>query len=104
MNKEWEIVEWNQYNLPEGKKKSTCPICSHTRRKKNDPCLSIFWEDERAYCNHCSTTLQIHKMVEKGTLEGSYEWFVEKARQKGVKVWEKTDADLYQMWRKWKNR
>jgi hypothetical protein len=37
------IEKYNQYNLPEDKKTSTCPICSQHRKKKTDKCLMIDW-------------------------------------------------------------
>ena len=40
---------------PEGSNRTTCPMCSHTRRKADDRCLSIYprdgWVDWK--CHHC---------------------------------------------------
>jgi twinkle protein len=56
----FEIDVNNQYNLPVGKKYSTCPLCSADRKKSNDKCLSIYWDTALARCNHCGELLQIH--------------------------------------------
>jgi twinkle protein len=39
-----------------GSQKITCPECSHTRRNKADPCLSVTIDDEGVtwLCHHCS--------------------------------------------------
>lgn len=39
----------------EGSQKVTCPRCSHQRRNKADPCLSITIDDDGAtwHCHHC---------------------------------------------------
>src|SRR5579883_1145885 len=39
----------------EGSRKIVCPSCSHTRRNKSDPCLSVTIDDEGAtwLCHHC---------------------------------------------------
>lgn len=36
-----------------GEVHTTCPQCSHTRKKKKDKCLSINLEKQVWYCNHC---------------------------------------------------
>src|SRR5690242_12251784 len=39
----------------DGNHKLACPKCSHTRRKRSDPCLSLTIEGDRALwlCHHC---------------------------------------------------
>ena len=39
----------------EGNQKLVCPKCSHTRRKRGDPCLSLTIDGDRAVwlCHHC---------------------------------------------------
>ena len=41
-----------------GHHKVVCPQCSHARRKKNDPCLSVTISDDDCvfYCHHCNWT------------------------------------------------
>src|SRR5690606_1139569 len=34
--------------------KTTCPECSHTRKKKKDPCLSVNVEEGWFRCHNCS--------------------------------------------------
>lgn len=40
---------------PQDSRKTTCPVCSHTRAKQDERCLSIYpkagWVDWR--CHHC---------------------------------------------------
>jgi rubredoxin len=40
---------------PEGSNRTTCPECSHQRRKDTDRCLSVFTEGNRVewVCRHC---------------------------------------------------
>lgn len=42
------------------KRYSTCPECSHTRRKSKDKCVSWRVEEKRGHCWHCSTTFFEH--------------------------------------------
>lgn len=37
-----------------GNVKVPCPRCSHTRKQKNDPCLSVLIEEGVYNCHHCS--------------------------------------------------
>src|SRR5689334_10019670 len=39
----------------QGNHKIPCPRCSHTRKKRTDPCLSLTIERDRAvwHCHHC---------------------------------------------------
>ena len=37
-----------------GEQDTTCPKCSHTRKKKNDPCLSVNIDRGTWFCHHCS--------------------------------------------------
>jgi hypothetical protein len=59
----FEIEIYNQYGLDEKKKYNLCPVCSHTRRPKNQKqrCLMTNWERGLATCQHCHTVLQLHK-------------------------------------------
>jgi len=36
-----------------GEIKTTCPECSPTRKKKNDPCLAVNLDKQTWYCHHC---------------------------------------------------
>ena len=48
-----EFIEWKDINH-NGKKRSVCPKCSHTRHKnKTDKCLSINHDKGTAFCHHC---------------------------------------------------
>lgn len=56
----FEIEEYNIYNLNTKKRTSTCPKCSHTRKKKKQECLMIDWGRGLATCQHCGEVLQLH--------------------------------------------
>ena len=65
MHQHFEIEINNQYNLPENAKYSTCPLCSHTRKKSTQKCLQLFWDAGLAKCNHCGELLQLHTYKKK---------------------------------------
>lgn len=62
----FDIDKWNQYGLPEGEKRSTCPKCSHTRKKKDEKCLLLDWDRGLGTCIHCSEVIQLHTYKRKG--------------------------------------
>lgn len=47
----WELIEVK--GSQRGAKKTTCPLCSHTRKKKTDPCLSVNFDTGKAKCWNC---------------------------------------------------
>jgi len=57
----FKIERFNIHNLPENVKSSTCPLCSHDRKKKADKCLTINWEKGLANCWHCGEVIQLHE-------------------------------------------
>lgn len=65
----FEIDEFNVHNIPLKAKYHTCPKCSHTRKKKTQKCMSVFWDTGLGQCSHCGETTQLHtykkKQVEK---------------------------------------
>lgn len=64
MNNDKFIIEkYNQYNLDKNKKYNLCPICSHTRSKRNQKqrCLMTNWERGLATCQHCGNVIQLHR-------------------------------------------
>jgi len=48
---DWELIEVSGSRT--GDKVTTCPVCSHTRKKKKDKCLSVSFTLGKAYCHHC---------------------------------------------------
>ena len=51
-----KFIDWNSIEVKgnrTGSKKTTCPACSHERRNKKDPCLSVDFEKGLAHCFHC---------------------------------------------------
>jgi twinkle protein len=49
------MINWNEIKLKSGSGnyKTTCPACSHTRKNKNDPCLSVNPTKGAAKCWNC---------------------------------------------------
>jgi twinkle protein len=62
------IDNFNQHKLEEGKKQGICPVCSHTRKPKNQKakCASYDWERGLGTCHNCNTTFQLHTYKRKG--------------------------------------
>ncbi len=56
----FEVEQYNIHGLKDGCKTSTCPVCSHTRKKKLDKCMSVFWDSGLGQCNHCGERVQLH--------------------------------------------
>jgi twinkle protein len=69
------IDQFNQHKLEEGKKQGTCPLCSHTRKPKNQKakCASYDWERGLGTCHNCNTTFQLHTYKRKGETVKVYE-------------------------------
>lgn len=61
----FEIEVFNQYGLDTTKKVSTCPICSHTRKKSKERCMMLDWDRGLGTCQHCGEVIQLHKYVSK---------------------------------------
>lgn len=61
----FQIEKWNQYDLPENSNSSTCPKCSHTRKKHKQKCLSLNWDKGLGSCNHCGEVIQLHTYKRK---------------------------------------
>ena len=68
------IDEFNVHKLEEGKKQGTCPVCSHTRKPKNQKakCASYDWDRGLGTCHNCHTTFQLHTYQRKGESEKVY--------------------------------
>jgi twinkle protein len=48
---DWDLIE--VAGTRSGNKTTTCPVCSHNRKKKKDRCLSVSFTQGKAYCHHC---------------------------------------------------
>ena len=48
---DWEQIEVSGSRT--GDKVTTCSVCSHTRKKKKDKCLSVSFTLGKAFCHHC---------------------------------------------------
>ena len=68
------IDEFNQHGLKEGASQGICPLCSHTRKPKNQKakCASYDWERGLGTCHNCDTTFQLHTYQRKGASEKVY--------------------------------
>jgi len=92
MNKEeingFVIDQFNQHGLKEGATQGICPLCSHTRKPKNQKlqCASYDWERGLGTCHNCNTTFQLHTYQRKGASEKVYVRPNIKYKQTGTKV------------------
>jgi len=68
------IDNFNQHGLKENAAQGTCPLCSHTRKPKNQKaqCASYDWERGLGTCHNCNTTFQLHTYQRKGASERVY--------------------------------
>ena len=68
------IDKFNQHSLKEGATQGICPLCSHTRKPKNQKaqCASYDWERGLGTCHNCNTTFQLHTYQRKGSSERVY--------------------------------
>jgi twinkle protein len=68
------IDVFNQHGLKEGATQGTCPLCSHTRKPKNQKaqCSSYDWERGLGTCHNCNKTFQLHTYQRKGSSERVY--------------------------------
>ncbi len=88
------IDKYNQYGLKDGATQGTCPLCSHTRKPKNQKlqCASYDWERGLGTCHNCDTTFQLHTYQRKGASEKVYVRPEVKYKETSTKVeeWFKT--------------
>ena len=68
------IDKYNQYDLKDGATQGTCPLCSHTRKPKNQKlkCASYDWERGLGTCHNCDSTFQLHTYQRKGATDKEY--------------------------------
>jgi twinkle protein len=65
----FQIEKFNQYNLDEKAKLSVCPLCSESRKKKNDKCASLHWDSGLGICHHCGESFQLHTYKKKAEVK-----------------------------------
>jgi len=63
----FEIDEFNIYGIDTKAKQSTCPKCSHNRKKKTQKCLMLDWERGLGTCQHCGEVIQLHTYKKAST-------------------------------------
>ena len=63
----FQIEKYNQYNLQENSKYSTCPLCSDKRKPHNQKqkCLMLDWSTGLGTCQHCGEIIQLHTFKKK---------------------------------------
>lgn len=64
----FKIEKYNQFGIQENARAWTCPLCSHTRKKSKDKCLSVFWDTGIGQCNHCDERIQLHTYKKRETV------------------------------------
>ena len=70
----FQIDNFNQHKLEEGKSQGICPLCSPDRKPKNEKakCASYDWERGIGTCHNCNKTFQLHTYKRKGKSEKVY--------------------------------
>lgn len=61
----FDIDQYNVHGIKDRAKTSVCPNCSGSRKKKNDKCMSVFWDTGLGQCNHCGDSVQLHTYKKK---------------------------------------
>lgn len=69
----FEVDKFNIHEIKQGATTSTCPECSHNRKKSTDKCMSVFWDTGLGQCNHCGARVQLHTYKAK---QGTKNYFV----------------------------
>ena len=85
----FKISKYNVHGFKENAKQSTCPLCSESRKKKTDKCVSLHWDSGLAKCHHCGEIIQMHE-YEKKQVEIKYkipEWNNDTKLSDGAVKW-----------------
>ena len=61
------IDKYNVHNFAPNIKSSICPLCSSSRKKKTDKCVTVHWDTGMAVCHHCNASIQMHTYKRKET-------------------------------------
>jgi hypothetical protein len=61
----FKVDKENIYGLNTNAKESTCPICSATRSKSKEKCMTLHWDTGLGICHHCGVRLQLHTFTSK---------------------------------------
>lgn len=56
----FEIDQFNVHGIEPNARVSTCPKCSHNRKKKTQKCLMLDWDRGLGTCQHCGEIIQLH--------------------------------------------
>lgn len=61
---------WHEINFKRssGEEQTTCPVCSHERKKKTDKCLGWNHNERIGKCHHCEESFYIKEMKKEYTL------------------------------------
>jgi len=63
------VEKYNQYNLNDKAKLSTCPLCSESRKKKTEKCATLHWDSGLGVCHHCGESFQLHTYKKKAEIK-----------------------------------
>jgi twinkle protein len=94
---EWDLIEVKGSHT--GVKKSTCPICSHTRKNKKDTCLYTNFDSGTAKCFHCdrlSFRDSDNSHTKKNYELPSQEWNNYTALSDGLVKWSENERKIKQ--------
>jgi len=61
----FKIDIWNIHGIKENAKTSICPLCSASRKKKTDKCMSVNWDTGLGTCHHCGEMVQLNTYKKK---------------------------------------
>lgn len=68
----FEIEKYNVFGIKEGATTSTCPLCSHNRKKSHEKCMSVNWSIGLGNCHHCGETIQLHTYKSKDSIKAYF--------------------------------
>lgn len=82
------MINWQDIAIkkPSGSFKTTCPACSHTRKKKTDPCLSVNVNKGMAKCWNCEE-VSIRDLKTKAWSLPTQEWQNHTTLSEGMVKW-----------------
>lgn len=87
---EYNIHGFNLNGKTTGKLETTCPFCSHDRKKKKEKCATVYLDTDYFKCHHCMEEGQIHK-YKRSQSSVTYK----KPEEKGNKQFPQEVLDFY---------
>lgn len=94
------MINWTDINLKNrnnGKLKTICPACSHNRKNKKDPCLSVSIDQGLANCWNCGeTSVRDFKKNEANYKLPNQQWVNHTKLSNKLVKWFKNDRNISQ--------